>query len=265
MTSFPVTVYEHDKYEGAFAGINYGAYFNLEDKTGLGDVNSIKVAPFTKAILYDETTYHGKKKEINGPKQIPNLDNYQSDNGDKVRSISIKKVTPANDVAMKCCTGQSPASNCPGYSPNSSQCDSVMNTYCNAHPADPYCTCIKSPVSDPKYGINPKCVDRKCLETGYVTTAMQATNCPTIINCNMQSALANSGVSLVTNVEQHCDINAGGTVTNTSSDTSSDTDSESQSVSPLFILIILFVFILIVFGAMIGIYFIVSDDLPWVA
>lgn len=84
-------------------------------------------------------------------------------------------------------------------------CDSAVIGWCSTHHDDPYCTCINSAITDPKYGINPKCVDSKCLSTGYITQNMKNTACPDITNCEVQAQLINSGISLAgVTINQNC-------------------------------------------------------------
>lgn len=87
-------------------------------------------------------------------------------------------------------------------------CDSIYNSWCNVHPNDPICTCIKSPLQDPKIGLNPKCNDKKCIDTGYLTQNMINTNCPDITNCSIQPLITNSGVQVTgINIDQKCGNN----------------------------------------------------------
>lgn len=84
-------------------------------------------------------------------------------------------------------------------------CDGAVSAWCDSNPSDPYCACIKSPLMDPKFGINPKCNDRKCIDTGYITQNMKNTNCPDITNCDVQTKMLNSGVQLAgVTVNQNC-------------------------------------------------------------
>jgi hypothetical protein len=43
---------------------------------------------------------------------------------------------------------------------------------------------------------NPLCVDSKCIATGYATTNMKNTTCPTVIDCSVKATLENSGISI---------------------------------------------------------------------
>ncbi len=92
-------------------------------------------------------------------------------------------------------------------------CDDIAVAWCKEHPADPFCSCISSPLTDVKFGINPKCVDRKCIDTGYITSNMRTTACPDITNCEVQSLLENSGVQLAgVTINQQCGSGASASV-----------------------------------------------------
>ncbi len=97
-------------------------------------------------------------------------------------------------------------------------CDQAMQAWCNKFPQSLPCTCIKSPLADPKYGINPKCNDRACIDTGYLTANMRSTNCPDITNCDVQTKMLNSGVQLA------------GVVINQSCGKSGDTSNATKSL-----------------------------------
>jgi hypothetical protein len=88
---------------------------------------------------------------------------------------------------------------------NKIACDDAVSNWCATNINDPYCSCINSPLTDAKFGINPACNDRKCIDTGYITTNMEITNCPDVTNCEIQSQLLNSGVSLAgVTINQEC-------------------------------------------------------------
>ncbi len=131
-------------------------------------------------------------------------------------------------------------------------CDQAMQTWCNSHPASPICTCIKSPLADPKYGINPKCNDRNCIDTGYLTSNMRSTNCPDITNCDVQTKLLNSGVQLAgVVINQSC--GKAGDTTNATQSTdrngsvvSSDGGGSAPGSDYTFTILLVFVFILFI-------------------
>lgn len=138
---------------------------------------------------------------------------------------------------------------------NGGICDTSVTNWCKSHPTDPYCSCIMSPLQDPKFGINPKCNDRKCIDTGYITQNMQNTACPDITNCEVQTKLLNSGVSLAgVTINQSCG----------SGNTGTDTETNDAPATTLFTssqLIILFLFlVLIMIATMIAVVFDDSSD-----
>jgi len=84
-------------------------------------------------------------------------------------------------------------------------CDTAVRAWCELNPADQYCACIKSPLQNPKLGVNPKCNDAKCLAGGYLTQNMMMTACPDITDCSILIPMSNSGVQLAgVNVTQTC-------------------------------------------------------------
>jgi len=236
----PVTFYKDANYATMPVSLQYGSYPNLSTAGGyLKAMSSIEIAPFTEVTLYDSLNLTGNTLLLEGPTSVPNLSSYGFN--DKAQSMTIVFVPPPLATQAQCCWG-STTDTCGNYIPGSStcntsllgycaanmstdpqcktwcsanpgQCDAIMPAYCAAHPSDPYCSCLLSPVlSNPTTkSINPKCVDSKCLLSGYLNSNMQGTACPSIITCDMQVALTNSGVQLGTYVpiEQNC----GGNVT----------------------------------------------------
>ena len=73
-------------------------------------------------------------------------------------------------------------------------CDSAVTTWCATHTSDPYCTCLQSRLTGTQ--INPVCMDRDCIMTGYQTQNMKSIKCPDITDCTIQATAINSGVSL---------------------------------------------------------------------
>ncbi len=97
---------------------------------------------------------------------------------------------------------------------NQGSCDAQASSWCATHPTDVFCACLTSKIADVKYGINPKCVDAACMQPGvYLSSASNATQCPSIVNCSIQQNIKNTGVMIGTSVtlEQNC--SGGGTVT----------------------------------------------------
>lgn len=142
---------------------------------------------------------------------------------------------------------------------NPTICDKAAIDYCaGAGTGTPFCTCINSPATT-KGLINPKCADRSCISTGYLTTNMQQANCPNIINCTIQANLANSGVEISKTVpiEQNCGntntsgTNVGSNPSSTSISTIPGNASSGISMSSgmiALILFIVFLFVVILLG-----------------
>lgn len=87
---------------------------------------------------------------------------------------------------------------------NDGICDTAFMAWCEVNSADPMCSCIKSPLST-KYGINPRCNDRACIDTGYIPVNMRNSACPNVVDCSVQATLINSGVQLTgLTVDQKC-------------------------------------------------------------
>ncbi len=134
-------------------------------------------------------------------------------------------------------------------------CDVDVQSWCNSHPSDPYCACIKSPLQDPRYGINPKCNDRKCIDGGYITQNMRNTNCPDITNCEVQTAMMNSGVQLSgVTINQSCGKSSGGSSGGSSDSGGNGIDAAASALSAAVdsnSFLVFFIFILTVLLAVI--------------
>jgi hypothetical protein len=83
--------------------------------------------------------------------------------------------------------------------------ESAVKTFCKTNPNNPFCSCINSKAFS-SLGVNPACIDAKCVSSGFITGNMRTMKCPTVINCEMQNDLKNSGVSLISlgSFEQNC-------------------------------------------------------------
>jgi len=238
--STPAQVWEDYNYKGSTSKLSYRNYSNVSSLGIPNDsVSSVKVAPFTRLILYDDSSYRGKKISISGPREIPNLSVFTGDMNDAATSFKVERIEPSGRTIADCCTGKSSSYECGEFKPNSSTCVSSMGEYCTAarmnlpecrsfckeNPAecdaavisyckdntDPFCACVNSPAAITG-AINPKCIDRACLDTGYLTSNMIQTSCPSVVNCKIQNTLVNSGIVLSnsTPIEQNC--GAGGEI-----------------------------------------------------
>lgn len=131
---------------------------------------------------------------------------------------------------------------------NYESCATAVQPYCELHPTDIYCSCINSRVVSANLGVNPKCVDQTCLASGFLTQNMRTTACPSNINCTVQAAAQNSGISLITNIpiQQNCGASATTAVT-------TPPPSASSGLQIYYILIFIFiVFIAILLYAVSG-------------
>lgn len=230
----PVTLYEDVGYGGISAGIGYGNYSNITSAGFPNDaVSSIKVAPFTKVVLYENTGFTGQSLTLYGPVDIPNLWEYKTRFEDIASSMQVIRMEPTPETKIACCTGG--GYQCGEFAPgsgacnsftsgfcsqaanianpycktwcrsNTATCDPAVIAYCASNPTDPYCACLASPANT-KGVINPKCADLKCLTSGYLTSSMAVANCPPIVTCEAKVVLENSGVSLSNSipVQQNC-------------------------------------------------------------
>ena len=134
---------------------------------------------------------------------------------------------------------------------NTTKCDSAVIAYCDLNPDDAYCACLKSPANT-KGIINPRCVDRKCLTTGYMTTGMLQTQCPSMVDCSIQATLNNSGVILSNQIpiQQNCGTPTTPTTPNTSNPPQVIITEPAQSSSSL---LIFFIFLFIIFVISLGV------------
>lgn len=265
--AYPLVVWENTNYTGQSANINYGSYatttlVTIPTKT----ISSLQVAAWTQVILYDGVAYTGSSITINGPAQIPDLSTYSTNFNDKTQSIAVTQLIPTTAQQMSCCNGTTSPVGCGQYVPGSATCtsaitanctsqaglstafcqswckdnpaicDTAVNTWCNTHPTDPYCSCLKSP-AQVKGIINPKCVDQKCITGGYLTTDMINSNCPSVVTCTIKNSLTNSGVIISNEVPitQNCGnttIISGSGTTSTPNPASTSTVTSTQTGNP---------------------------------
>lgn len=231
--SYPVQIWDGVNYQGNTAGLTYKKYANM---TGIGiadnAITSLKIAPFTQVTLYDGINYAAPSLVIYGPKEIPNLSIYTSNFNDRASSIAVIRLEPDINTKMTCCQSGT-SGTCGEFVPGAAVCQTVSTAYCSermwdpkcqswcrANPAicdpmaieycktyfnDPFCSCILSPVQTAGV-INPKCVDKTCLTSGYLTTNMLSTACPNQITCEVKNYLTNTGVILSNTipVQQNC-------------------------------------------------------------
>ncbi len=233
--SAPLILYDKRDYDttGPWTSLGYGTYGYIGDVGMPNDsISSMVIAPFTKVTLFEDNGFLGANIAFTGPRSIPRLGDLGWE--DRVSSLKIVRVEPTDTQKMNCCQGITPAYQCGEYAPgsatcstataaycnasrlgeaycqswckqNPAQCDTAAAAYCEANPSVPFCSCLKSPAAI-KNIANPKCVDKTCLESGYLSSAMLATNCPAVVDCSISTALANSGVVLANNtsIQQNC-------------------------------------------------------------
>lgn len=266
MSQYPAVLW--NSFDYAVGSVNLG-YGNYPDLRTLGYIvnwtGSVKVAAFTRVTLYSGFNYvsvnpGGSKYKliIDGPAEIPNL---YAMGFQWTGSARVERLEPTLEQQIACCNGTTPAYNCYDYvtggakcattigkycaipanvknpvctqycSSNPGMCDAAMLSYCKLNPNDAICTCINSPVQL-SGGINPKCVDRKCLTSGYLTLPMQRTNCPSIVTCDTQVTLQNSGVSLaqIIPIQQNC---GNSSTLPTTQPSTSPTPTKTITTSPL--------------------------------
>lgn len=136
---------------------------------------------------------------------------------------------------------------CANYCTNG-KCDTAMTAYCKTSKGsvDPRCSCINSAATDPSVGINPKCIDGKCLSTGYLTNNMIQTNCPNVINCNQQVSIKTMGIQLRSDVNVSSDC--GNETPSTSNTTDMDTSTSGVKYNTNLLLFLILIFIMIACG-----------------
>ena len=273
----PLTVYADENYNGITLGLNIGQYPSVANVGIPNDsVTSLRVAAFTKVVLYENDEFTGASITLLGPIDIPNLKYYAGGFNDRVSSIQVINLPPTLDFQAKCCRGINDAASCGKYSPgsaacattlsqycgthmnesecqsycraNSSVCDAYVNSYCANYPSDPFCACIRSP-AQVKGIVNPKCVDSKCLTSGYLTKKIKNANCPSIVDCSIQTSLVNNGVllSYTVPIQQNCGNNATPTPVTPPVITPTDNNT-SLSARAHILLLFLFFVIIAIFG-----------------
>jgi hypothetical protein len=296
MSEAPCTIWSDDNYNGVKTDIRYGSYSSIVDIGGKPNtMSSIKIADWTKVELYSEFGFAGTKIVLTGPLTAGSMRPHGFN--DKLRSIKVTYIEPPFMQKLACCRGQadgycgkfiagSAACNevnlqyCP-YNMHEAQCkdwvdrnpalgDNAVLTWCKSRPTDPYCSCIYS-VAKSKFGVNPKCIDDKCIRYGYTPSAMRIP-CPNVISCEMQVNMANSGVQIGSNVNlaQNC----GNTTTtaaakpNTSTTLSSANGSTTvkqvalpppaQPQSNTWTILLAFFFFVLIIVASLGIYYVMK-------
>ncbi len=239
MSQYPVQLWSDSNYSGLSISLDYGVYSDISKIGFYHDIaSSIKVAPFTIVDLYSDS-FSGMSISIAGPAEIPYLGTYASGQysgfNDIISSLVVTQISPTLQQQIDCCSGSTPGYKCGTYTPgnakcetayavqcsnpanvnssfcrawclkNPGACDAAAMAFCKSNPNDPYCTCINS-VASQKNIINPKCIDAKCVQTGYLTSSMLNSPCPSVINCEINATLVNSGVQLNTSIpiQQNC-------------------------------------------------------------
>jgi hypothetical protein len=256
-------------------------------------VRSVKVNDRYVLTIYDQAYYAGRSVKITGPANIPDIIKYSG--GENLRfsnaafSYQVQWLGPSDQWKAQCCTGQNTSSQCAEYGlssttssqclntmatyctkpenitdpmcktwcrSNTAYCDAAVRSYCATNPTDSYCSCINSKVDDPRYGLNPLCVDKQCMDYGYATTNMRNTQCPSVINCTVKNQLVNSGVVFSNNVatDQNCGTND--STTNPTSDDSNDVSGTEPFLQKYLYVFIFFVFILFV----VALYYVFDDE-----
>jgi hypothetical protein len=133
---------------------------------------------------------------------------------------------------VNCCMGLYEGDNCPqGLSPQSSQCDQLITSWCQTHPNDPRCSCVMSEMTCPNK------FDTNCIrKNGYQTSGMVKTPCPSVMNCTQFLSLSPGSQAVATNVDQTC---SSGTTTKTNA-------SEAGSSTYYIIMFLILMFIIII-------------------
>lgn len=255
-----------------------------------GEVKTAKIAAFTRATFFSEELFGGKQLVVVGPANVPDL---SVGLGRGAASIIVLRVEPTTNTVRACCFGQLAPSACGEFTPGSNTCagalakycanpaslgdqncrtwcannptvcDSAVMQYCGMHPNDVFCGCITSQAAV-RGIVNPKCVDRKCLNGGYLTAAMQSGQCPSIISCDIKLTLDNSGVEIGSSIpiQQNC----GGESTITTEYTELDADAVAAQAA-LQKQVMLFIVALVIILGGIGVFVFMGDDKPtqWTA
>lgn len=128
-------------------------------------------------------------------------------------------------------------------------CDNAILDYCENND-DPFCSCVNSKLQNPKFGVNPKCLDQDCIRHGYLTQNMKNANCPDIVNCEIQAKLNNSGVNLANfTINQNCgskSIDNNETSSTDINTTPMPTSLASKLIKPPIIYVLIFIFVVFV-------------------
>lgn len=227
-----IKLFAADNYSGTAGEINGPTPLTSISKFGVPEktLSSIKVPAFYTVYLTYNGDGSGQRLTIKGPAEVPTLAALGW--RDMVVGVIVARNEPTNDLKLDCCRGIKTGQQCGEYvqgggtcgaavegicatadglavpfcqtwcRQNPAACDTASVGYCQTHAADPYCSCIVSPAGRVA---NPKCVDRNCINTGYLTSNMQQTPCPAMITCETNTYLTNSGVLMTAiPVTQNC-------------------------------------------------------------
>lgn len=218
----------------------YGRTANIQAVGGYNRaINSLHIPAYTSLLLFSETGFVGDAlflRADEADRTILNLGLAPFKFGGKASSAIVTPLDIPAGIKKNCCTGvTTPGVECREYgnmyggacvnfmrgacagmdaecqlwckNNPGSHCDAAAVEFCKKNPHHAFCTCINSPgVSAEKGLTNPRCFDLACLKSGYLTANMKTGTCPDVVNCEMQTWLQTSGVSLAPNIrmEQNC-------------------------------------------------------------
>lgn len=104
--------------------------------------------------------------------------------------------------------------------------DYVAGKFCDIHPSDPFCNCIKSEITCPNK------FDKTCIPpSSYKTKDMLVADCPPVMTCNQFFNLSPESKAIAVNTEQNCTHETESNTDNTIPDTSQTQPTTTQPPS----------------------------------
>jgi len=196
---------------GAQTIVSPGEYKTLDGtNVGRNNIDSMWIPPNMEMDVYNgpdfteaSATYKGGLyTDLNNPR-INNV------GINSIDSLKLRRTKPWTDHLISCCMGDvvggASPEKCGTYWGKGNNamglCDSLMETYCKAHPSDEKCSCYSMPEKpdDPievkVLKANPKCWSQTCSVSGYMPSNLVNQQCPNIKICKQDiSALGTNNI-----------------------------------------------------------------------
>jgi len=131
---YPVQIWTGNDYTGLSVKLQYTlpGYGSL---TSIGlpvaaHISSIKIDAYTEVQLCEFGNFGGRRHNITGPINIPNLTAHIVAGYFKTASIIVRRIPPTPLDKMNCCLGNTPPESCGEYVDGVWQCNNSVADYC---------------------------------------------------------------------------------------------------------------------------------------